>query len=68
MSAVSESSRHPIRFQFDSVLTNLGYCFCNDGVSLYLTDILRSGRAEFDKNIVISSQRRANVLKNNQIS
>ena len=68
MCAVSESSRHPIRFQFASVLTNLGYCFCYDGVSLYLTDRLRGGRAEFDKNIVISSQRRANVLKNNQIS
>ena len=67
MCAVSESSRHPIRFQFASVLTNLGYCFYYDGVSLYLTDILSSGRAEFDKNIVISSQRKANVLKNNQI-
>ena len=57
---------------FTTVLTNQGfysvYCCCCDGFSLYLMDRLRSRRAVFNKNIVISSQCRAIVLIMNQIS
>ena len=54
--------------QATSVLTNLCFCYCFDGFSLYLTDRLRSRRYEFNQNIVISSQHRAIVLIMNQIS